>query len=234
MLPVAILAGGLATRLHPITEKIPKALVPVGGKPFIEWQLAALRDFGFRDIVLCVGFLGEMIEAQLGHGERFGLKLSYSYDGHKLKGTGGALRQALPLLSERFLILYGDSYLPIDFRAVNQVFIANGKKGIMTILKNNDQWDRSNVEYANGEITEYNKKEPNPNMSYIDYGLGGVTSKMLEKIPQDDVFDIADVYHELSVAGELGAFEVHDRFYEIGSHQGLKETEIYLTSRREK
>ena len=144
-LPVAILAGGLATRLHPITETIPKALVDVAGTPFILRQLDYLRRQGVSRVVLCVGFLGEQIEAVVGDGAAMGLSVSYSQDWPKLLGTGGALKQALPLLDSRFLVLYGDSYLPIDFAAVEREFLVSGKPALMTVQRNEDRWDKSNV-----------------------------------------------------------------------------------------
>ena len=115
-LPVAILAGGLATRLRPVTEDTPKALLDVAGKPFVVRQLEYLRQQGIVRVVLCVGYLGEQIRAVVGDGSALGLEVLYSWDGPQLLGTGGALRHALSALGEQFMVLYGDSYLPIDFR----------------------------------------------------------------------------------------------------------------------
>jgi NDP-sugar pyrophosphorylase family protein len=231
MLPVAILAGGLATRLEPITRTIPKALIEVAGKPFIYRQLDYLFRQGVTRVVACVGHLGEQIESAVGDGRAFGLALQYSYDGPVLLGTGGALRRALPLLGERFFALYGDSYLPCDFRAVQQAFLKSGKPALMTVLHNEDQWDKSNVSLRDGRIVEYNKSAPRPEMTYIDYGLGILTAGALESYPKDRAFDLSDVYHELSLAGRLAGFEVTERFYEIGSSQGLKETEAYFSAK---
>ena len=128
-LPVAILAGGLSTRLRPITENIPKALVDVAGKPFIARQLEYLRRQGITRVVLCLGHLGEQVEALVGDGAAFGLDVGYSWDGPRLLGTGGALKRALPLLGGQFFVFYGDSYLQIDFRAVERGFFASGKPG---------------------------------------------------------------------------------------------------------
>ena len=128
-LPVAILAGGLATRLRPITEKIPKSLVDVAGEPFIVRQLDYLFRQRVRDVVLCIGYLGEMIEAVVGDGSRFGLRVSYSIDGPILLGTGGALRRAAPLLGEAFFVLYGDSYLPVDYRCDRSRIFGFGPTG---------------------------------------------------------------------------------------------------------
>jgi NDP-sugar pyrophosphorylase family protein len=231
MLPVAILAGGLATRLRPITETIPKALVDVAGKPFIDRQLNYLRGQGIRRVVLCIGYLGEMIEAVVGNGARFGLEVTYSPDGPSLLGTGGALKKALPLLGDQFFVLYGDSFLPVEFNPVAQAYLASGLDALMTVLKNGDQWDKSNVLFSNGELLEYNKRAPRPDMAYIDYGLGVVSARVLDAYPAALPFDLADVYQALSMQGQLAGFEVHERFYEIGSHRGLKETEAYFLTK---
>lgn len=231
MFPVAILAGGLATRLRPITETIPKALVEVAGKPFIFWQLEYLRSQGVRSVVLCVGYLGEMIEASVGNGERFGLKVSYSADGPKLLGTGGALKNALTLLGQQFFVLYGDSFLPIEFASIEKAFLESRRAALMTVFENGDRWDKSNVLIQNGELVEYNKNQPRPEMSHIDYGLGVISSQVLEKYSADQSFDLAEVYHSLSLDAQLACYEVHERFYEIGSHSGLKETEAYFLTK---
>jgi NDP-sugar pyrophosphorylase family protein len=227
-LPVAIVAGGLATRLHPITQKIPKSLLDVAGKPFIVRQLDYLRQQGITRVVLCLGYLGEQVEAVVGDGSVFDLDVRYSWDGPRLLGTGGALRQALPLLGEQFFVVYGDSYLPIDFRAVERDFLASGKPALMTVLKNGDQWDKSNVLFRDDCIAEYNKRVPRPEMAHIDYGLGALSALVLEDAPADEPFDLADIYYELSLKGLLAGYEVFERFYEIGSHKGLDETIEYF------
>ena len=228
MLPVAILAGGLAKRLRPITETIPKALVEVAGSPFIEWQLDYLHDQGVEHVVLCLGYLGEQVEELIGDGRRFGLRVDYSNDGDRLLGTGGALRKALPMLGDAFFVFYGDSYLPICFFDVEECFRARGQPALMTVLKNGDRWDRSNVLFSDGRLIEYNKLAPSENMAYIDYGLGVLSDDVLLDYPEDQPFDLAEVYHRLSLDGRLAGYEVFERFYEIGSHEGLKETEEYL------
>jgi len=227
-LPVAILAGGLATRLRPITEKIPKALVDVAGKPFVVRQLDYLRRQGITRVVLCLGYLGEQVEAVVGDGSAFGLEVRYSWDGPRLLGTGGALKQALPLLGEQFFVFYGDSYLPIDFRAVERDFLASGKLALMTVLKNGDRWDKSNVLFRHGGIAEYDKRAPRPEMAHIDYGLGVLSASVLENVRANEPFDLADIYRNLSVQGLLAGHEVFERFYEIGSHKGLEETIEYF------
>lgn len=223
-LPVAILAGGLGTRLYPITEDIPKSLVDVAGKPFVVRQLNYLKKQGITRVVLCVGHMGEQVEDVVGDGSLFGMEVSYSREGSQLLGTGGAIKQALPLLGEKFFVYYGDSYLPINFLEVERAFFASGKPALMTVLKNSDRWDKSNVLFMNGGILEYNKRNPKPEMSHIDYGLGVLSALALDNTPSEKLFDLADVYHDLSVSGLLAGFEVTERFYEIGSHKGLEET----------
>jgi N-acetyl-alpha-D-muramate 1-phosphate uridylyltransferase len=230
-LPVAILAGGLATRLHPITVTIPKALVEVAGQPFIRRQLDYLRAQGISRVVLCVGFLGEQIEAVIGDGSLCGLSVAYSQDWPMLMGTGGALKQALPLLDSEFMVLYGDSYLPVDFSAVEQAFLASGKRALMTVQRNEDRWDKSNVLFRDGAIVEYNKSAPKPDMQHIDYGLGAISAQVLKDENTTGPFDLADVYHRLSLSGQLAGYEVHERFYEIGSHNGLAEAADYFRGR---
>jgi N-acetyl-alpha-D-muramate 1-phosphate uridylyltransferase len=223
-LPVAILAGGLATRLRPITEKIPKALVDVAGKPFVMHQLEYLKKQKVAHVVLCLGYLGEQVEAVVGNGSSFGLDVQYSWDGPTLLGTGGCLKKALPLLGEHFFIYYGDSYLPIDFQAVAHDFLACNKPGLMTVLRNNNQWDKSNIIFQNNVIIEYNKQTPNRKMLYIDYGLSVLSAAVLSEQPDKKPFDLAGIFHKLSVQGLLAGHEVYERFYEIGSHAGLEET----------
>ena len=228
--PVAILAGGLATRLRPITETIPKTLVTVAGEPFLAHQLRLLRSHGLRRAVLCVGHLGEMIQDQFGDGSAYDFDLRYSFDGPKLLGTGGALKRALPLLGERFLVLYGDSYLPMDYAAAVTAFEASDQPGLMTVFHNQGRWDTSNVVFADGTIRTYDKRERQPEMAHIDYGLGILRSTTLTAYPDDQSFDLADVYRDLSRTKHLAGYEVRHRFYEIGSHAGLSELDALLGS----
>jgi len=228
MLPVLILAGGLATRMRPITETIPKALTDVAGRPFIWHQLSYLYGQDIRDVVLCVGYLGEMIESNLGDGSSLNMKIQYSYDGSKLLGTGGAIKKALPLIGEDFFVLYGDTFLPINFKDALNKYKTNEKLALMTVLRNHNQWDVSNVWYESGKLIEYNKRVKNHNMHYIDYGLGILNSSIFSRYPVGQAFDLADLYYDLSRNGDLGGYEVNKRFYEIGSVSGLKETEEYF------
>jgi NDP-sugar pyrophosphorylase family protein len=227
-MPVAILAGGLATRLRPITETIPKSLVSVAGEPFLAHQLRLLQSQGVKRAVLCVGYLGEMIEGEFGDGASFGMELRYAFDGPRLLGTGGALRHALPLLGPEFFVLYGDSYLPTDFRAIADAFYASGRPALMTVFKNDGAWDTSNVQFESGKIIDYNKRERTPAMRHIDYGLGVLAAQALVEWPTDQPFDLAEVQCGLVAKRQLAGHEVFQRFYEIGSHAGLAELEELL------
>lgn len=227
-LPVAILAGGLATRLRPITEKIPKLLIEVAGEPFFSHQLRLLKRAGLTRIVLCVGYLGEMIVEQYGDGAKWGVQIDYSFDGERLLGTGGALIRALPKLGEAFYVLYGDSYLPIDYQAVGLSFLNSGKLGLMTVYENHEAYDASNVWFENGRILLYSKKEKPPQMRHIDYGLGLFQTTAFASYPRDTVVDLAVVQTELCQRGELAGYKMTERFYEIGSPTGLKELDQLL------
>lgn len=230
-IPVAILAGGLATRLRPITEKIPKSLVPVAGRPFLAHQLELLHSRGLRRAVLCVGHLGEMIQRDFGDGAAYGIRLDYSFDGPRLLGTGGALRRALPLLGEEFFVLYGDSYLPLDYAPIADFFHRSGKPGLMTVFRNEGKFDASNVVFADGEIKIYDKKRKWPDMHYIDYGLSLFRAPVFEPYAAEQAFDLAEVMGRLVNEKQLAGFEVRERFYEIGSPAGLAELETLLTSK---
>lgn len=227
-LPVAILAGGMATRLRPITERIPKLLVEVAGEPFFSHQLRLLRQHGLTRIVLCVGYLGQQIVEQYGDGSKWGVKIDYSFDGEKLLGTGGALIRALPKLGDAFYTLYGDSYLPIDYQAVGRAFLASGKLGLMTVFENQEAYDASNVWFADGQIRLYSKKAKHPEMRHIDYGLGVFRAAAFAPYPRDTVVDLAAVQTDLVSRGQLAGYESHRRFYEIGSHAGLQELDQLL------
>ena len=227
-LAVAILAGGRATRLGSVAKDVPKALVDIGGKPFAVRQLELLARHGFREIVFVVAHLGEMIREALGDGARWGVRLSYVFDGPRPLGTGGSILQALPALGDPFFVLYGDSYLDCDYAAVERAFAHSGRQGLMTVYRNDNRFDRSNVSYADGRIVAYDKRHPTPDMHHIDYGLGVLRSSAFSERNQGEAFDLADVYRSLLAQNELAGFEVPDRFYEIGSPEGLAETRAYL------
>jgi len=228
MLPVAILAGGLATRLRPLTEAIPKALLPIRGEPFLAHQLRLLSRSGIDRAVLCLGYLGGQIQNYTGDGAAFHLRLDYSFDGPTPLGTAGALRKALPLLGDEFLVLYGDSYLPCDYGAVENAFHAAGKAALMTVFRNRGLWDSSNVEFSESRIRAYDKTNRTPEMHYIDYGLGVMRREVFEAVPGGPA-DLAAVYQDCLRRGELAGFEVAERFYEIGSPQGIHDLEEFLS-----
>ena len=229
MLPVAILAGGMATRLHPVTHTLPKALIEIDGEPFLGRQLSLLRSKGIERVILCVGHLGDQIRAYAGDGRQFGLQLEYSHDGPRLRGTAGALRAAAPLLGDAFFVLYGDSYLTCDYGAVQDHFLRSGRQGLMTVFRNDQRWDSSNVEFEAPEILAYDKETRSPAMRHIDYGLSAFRRSVLDLIPEDGPFDLAALYRELLRRRELAAYEVADRFYEIGSVEGIRELEAFLS-----
>jgi NDP-sugar pyrophosphorylase family protein len=225
----AILSGGLATRLRPLTETIPKALVEISGKPFIDRQLTLLRSKGIRHVVLCLGYLGEQVEQAVGNGERWGLKVDYSYDGPELIGTAGALQKARGYLGDLFWVLYGDSYLDFDYGAVSDCFEQEGagKLGLMTVFANQNRWDKSNVIFKNGQILRYDKPNQSPDMHHIDYGAAILRASALDRISERP-HDLADLYSEIVDAGLMLGYEVTERFYEIGSYGGIEDAGRYF------
>jgi NDP-sugar pyrophosphorylase family protein len=225
--PVCILAGGLGTRLGERVRDTPKPLVDVAGRPFLVHQLELLRRHGARRVVLCVGYLGELIEERLGSGRELGVELRYRYDPPALAGTAGALRAALEDLGDRFLVLYGDTYLRIDYAAVEAA--SRGWPALMTVLENAGRWDRSNVHYADGRVVRYDKRAPTPAMRWIDYGLSVLTPEALAC----DAPDLADVMHALAEQGRLGGYLATERFYEIGTPESLAEAEAFLAAESE-
>jgi NDP-sugar pyrophosphorylase family protein len=231
--PVAVLAGGLAKRLRPVSLTIPKSLVKVAGRPFIDHQMELLRRQGAREVVICCGYLGEQIKHHAGDGAKYGLAVSYSYDGDELLGTGGAIKKALPQLGDVFMVLYGDSYLPIAFRPVADAFRMSAADGLMTVFRNDGRWDTSNVEFANGIVRQYDKISRTAAMRHIDYGLSLFRKAVFNEWPADKPFDLAAVMQDLLSAGRLKGFEVNERFYEIGSLAGIKETERFILRQRD-
>lgn len=226
MPPVCILAGGRGTRLGELTQDVPKPLLEVAGEPFLIHQLRLLAQHGVTDAVLCVGYRGELIEARVG-AARFGISVTYSYDGPGLDGTLGAIRHALPLLGERFLVLYGDSYLRVDYRAVNRGWLESRLPALMAVLRNEGRWDVSNALYAHERVLVYNKQAPRADMRWIDYGLGGLTAAALERAGPAES-ELAVLYGALAGQGELFGYEATERFYEIGTPSALREAEAFL------
>jgi NDP-sugar pyrophosphorylase family protein len=227
---IAVLAGGLATRMRPLTEKMPKAMLEVADEPFIAHQLRLFRREGISRVVLCTGYLGDMIADYVGDGRRFDLDVAYSADGPQLLGTGGALRKALPLLGEEFFVIYGDSYLDILYAPVYAAFQQARTPALMTVLKNEGRWDTSNVEFRDRHIVDYSK-QPTSRMQYIDFGLSILRASVFVGYGEGEVFDLAALYTKLVKQGQMTGYEVSERFYEIGSAAGLAETDAHIRSR---
>lgn len=228
--PVIILAGGLATRLRPITEDIPKALVEVGNQPFIAHQLSLLHSRGIRQIVISAWYKGEMIRDFVGDGSRFDMDVKYVFDGDSPLGTGGAIRQALKLVAGPFFVLYGDSYLPCNYANIQAFFDAENQLGLMTVYRNQGKWDTSNIEMAENKILRYDKKNRTPSMDFIDYGLGLFRPDVFISMSEGQRADLAEIYQKLVAEQSLLAYEAKQRFYEIGSFEGLRELDELLTN----
>jgi NDP-sugar pyrophosphorylase family protein len=230
MLPMAILAGGLGSRLRPLTNDLPKCLVEINGEPFLAHQLRLLRSRGVSHVVLCLGYRGDMVREFLGNGQRFGLTVDYSFDGSSLRGTAGSVCHAIPMLGEAFFVLYGDSYLTCDYAAVESAFRASGKPALMTVFRNVGRWDASNVEFEGDRILAYDKTVRTDRMRHIDYGLGLFHSRVFQEPASETISDLAALYQTLLARDELAAFEVRERFFEIGSFQGVQDLSEALKS----
>jgi NDP-sugar pyrophosphorylase family protein len=226
---VCILAGGLGTRLGERVREVPKPLLEVAGEPFLLHQLRLLAANHAREIVICVGHRGEMIESKIGR-ERFGLRIAYSYDAPGLDGTLGAIRRALPLLPERFLVLYGDTYLCVDYRAATRAWRGSGLVALMVVLRNEGRWDTSNARLEGNRVVAYDKYASRDDLSWIDYGLGGLEAGALDAVAEDER-DLAVLYGALARRGELCGHPVSKRFYEIGTPESLEETDSFLRAR---
>jgi NDP-sugar pyrophosphorylase family protein len=231
MLPIAILAGGLGTRLLPVTQTIPKAMVDVCGTPFVDYQLGVLRDNGFTRVVFCVSHLGEMIVDHVGDGSAWGLDVAYSFDGPQRLGTAGAIKTALPLLGDDFFTIYGDSYLLCDYADVERAYIAAGVESLMTVYRNDGALVPSNVEFADGTLRAYEKQRPTPAMHHIDFGISVFARSAFDAVPADRPTDLADVVHDLLAKKQLAGYEVPMRFYEVGTPEGIADLEAFLARR---
>jgi NDP-sugar pyrophosphorylase family protein len=231
MLPVVIIAGGLATRLYPKTLQTPKSLININGFPFIHHQLLLLREKGVIQVILCIGYLGEAIEEYVGDGSQYGIDITYSYDGDNLLGTGGAIKRASRFLPDAFMIQYGDSYLDIDYKVVDEQFFLKGFPVLMTVYHNLNTLDTSNILMKDGIIIKYEKKTLDTAIEYIDYGLIAINKAMFTAFPADESFDLSILLSQSVDSGQVAAFEVYNRFYEIGSVQGIKETADYIRNR---
>jgi MurNAc alpha-1-phosphate uridylyltransferase len=231
-----ILAGGLGTRMREVAAGLPKSLIPVLGRPFVDHQLEWLAAQGVDDVVLSIGYRGDLIREHLGRGAGIGLGVRYVDEGEQLCGTGGALRLALDegVLDEAFLVLYGDSYLSVDVEAVWAAFARSGCPALLTVYRNEGRWDTSNATFANGRVLLYEKQRTQreaADLAWIDYGLSALSRGVLGRLPRSRTSDLADLYHELSLEGLLAGFEAKERFYEVGSSQGLADLEQYLSGR---
>lgn len=226
--PVCILAGGLGTRLGDETRTVPKPLIEVAGKPFLFHQLELLARHRAHRIVLCVGYLGELIEEAVGDGAAFGLNVAYSYDGPSVIGTGAALRKALPLVGDEFLVLYGDTYLQIDYRELAGAFRRCGQPALMAVLRNDGRWERSNAAF-DGEMVRYEKGSSDPALQWVDFGVSVLSARVFELVPEAEK-DLAQIFSWLSTRGLLAGFVASNRFYEIGTPESLRETAAFLES----
>jgi N-acetyl-alpha-D-muramate 1-phosphate uridylyltransferase len=228
-----VLAGGLGRRMLPATDSMPKCLLPVAGHPFVDWQLAWLASEGVRDVLYSIGYRGEVVRRHLGDGSRFGLGIRYVDEGARLRGTAGALRLALDLgvADSHFFVVYGDSYLPVSLRQVEEVYSGQDAPVLMTVYRDPDGLERPNAIFDGRMVTRYQKglEDPPPEMRYVDYGLSVWERNVVDSmVAEDAVADLADVFAALSGCGKLGGFEACERFYEIGSPQGLKDLESRL------
>lgn len=228
MLPVAILAGGLATRLGQLTADTPKSLISIAGKPFVDWQLSLLSNGGVQRVVFCVGHKAEMIQQYVGDGKRFDIEVCYSEDGVTQLGTGGAIKKALGLLGDEFMVLYGDSYLPIDYRAVETAFWRSGKPGLMTVYRSEGAFDVSNVLFQTRELIRYSKGGKNLEFTHIDFGLSVFKKTVFDGYQAEEKVDLSNICAVLSDSNLLAGLELQERFYEIGSHEGIQSFTEYI------
>ena len=228
MPPIAVLAGGLAKRMRPLTERLPKALLEVAGEPFVAHQLRLFAREGIRDVKLLVGYCREQIEWFIGDGSRFGLQVDYIADGPRLLGTGGAVRHAVDRLGPEFLVTYCDSWLDAPYAPIVEAFRASGRPALMCVYRNENRWDASNVQFEDGIIRYYSKKIRLPEMHHIDWGLGMLKAGAVSTRDPDKPWDLAELYEELSTSDHLAGYEMTRRFYEIGSFEGLAETNHLL------
>lgn len=230
---VVILAGGLATRLRPMTVTIPKSMIEIQGQPFIYHQLKRLEQQGIKEVVICMGYLGEQIQDYIEkNAGQFNLRIQFSYDGDKLLGTAGAIKKTLAKLSEHFFVMYGDSFLTCSFSEVQYYFEKAKQLALMTVYKNHNLGDKSNIIFQNNSIMTYDKTQQTQAMHHIDYGLGIFSKKAFERVPEGQVYDLAVLYQQLLTEKQLLGFEVKERFYEIGSFQGIEETRDFIKQER--
>ena len=228
MLPLAILAGGYATRLGPLTKEIPKCLIEINGRPFVDWQLDLLVKNGYSEFVFCLSYKSELVQKHLGDGTNRGINIQYSLDGEIQLGTGGAIQKALPMLGPAFGVIYGDSYLPINYSQAEQFFQTSQSYALMTVYKNENEFDKSNVEFIDGQLLDYEKGTSNKNMHHIDYGITFFKKAAFNQWRDQSSFDLSKVCNQLVRDKQLDGFEVFERFYEVGSVLGIEEFTEYL------
>ncbi len=227
MLQAVILAGGLGTRIDLISKKLPKSLIEINGKPFLAWQLELFKENGITEVILCVSHRAELIENYLASKKNFGLKISLSFDGEQQLGTGGAVVKALPLLADNFMVIYGDSYLPVNFKMIQDFYMEQNKPALMTVLKNDFNIEMSNVIYNNNMIIKYDKAKFDPKMTYIDFGLSFYSKKAFDGYMPGVKTDLSEIQYSLSQLNRLAGYEVTQRYFEIGSWQGISDFEAY-------
>src|SRR5208337_3665397 len=221
---------GLGTRLGRLTQTIPKSMVPVNGKPFLEHEIGLLKRSGIGDFVLCVGHLGEKVEDYFGSGSRWGVRVMYSYDGPKLMGPAGALKGAEPLLEECFFVTYGDAYLRADYRSIMSTLLDSGRLGLMTVYENHNRYSKSDVVVREGHVVRYDKEGRGRGMDWVNFGVSALRKRALALVPSGRECDEEEFYGELIRRDELLAFPVKERFYEIGSPGALREFERFISS----
>jgi NDP-sugar pyrophosphorylase family protein len=225
---MVILCGGLGTRLGDLSKNIPKSMIEINDKPFLEYQIEILKKNSIKDIVLCVGHLSEKIKSYFGDGKKLGVKIQYSYDGDKPLGTIGALKKAEPLLDDIFFIMYGDSFLSVDFRKVYRFFIKQDKLGLMVVYKNFDKYDKSNIAIKGDLVVGYGRDNTSKDMVFIDYGTSVLRKKALDLVPKDKTYSTGEFFSQLIKKGELLSFEAKNRFYHIGNPKSLEEFNNFI------
>lgn len=228
--PVLIIAGGLGTRIKSICPDLPKSLVPINGEPFVAYQLNLLRRQNVQEVIFCVAHLSQPLVNFVGNGSRFGLRVRYSYDGDRLLGTGGAVYKASGLVGSTFAVMYGDSYLDVPFAPIHQAYQKAGKPALMTVYRNENRLIPSNMLVEDGLIKDYDKAKPSPNMMHCDFGLTIFNKSAFSGFPSEQ-FDLSDLIVKLIKGGRLAALEMTERFYEVGSPEGVRDLEDHLKSR---
>ena len=225
-----ILAGGSGLRMRPRTANLPKILLPVLGRPFVAWLLPRLAECGFREVLLCIGYLGEQVIETVGDGARFGLAIGYSHDGARPLGTAGALRRALPRLHERFVVTYGDSYLRFDYGAPLRALARRPEmSACMAVYRNRGALAASNVAIVGDRVARYDPRSGagTPPLEAIDYGATALCRDVIAGLPEGEL-GLGAVQAQLAAAGRMLAHDVPEPFFEIGSPAGLAALETHL------